>query len=363
MGFQVFPQPSSSAKVYGINVTSRAASYSIPDGVYSYTTDYFVSLNGAIRSSSSGVFKGTTISSVDNFNIFTTSNPVLNTNINAITQGNGYFVVGGAASTIAVSTDTINWTTRSSQFGATSTIRAMAFGNNTYVAVGNNGTITSSTNTVNWTSRNANLATQNISAITFGGGYFVACSGAHGITTSTDGITWTTRTSPPTNATYQAVTYGNGYYLVAQSGGVEGMIASTNITTWTTRTVPLAGGDIIYAMAFGNNLFIAAGASGKMMTSTDSINWTTRNSGTTAQINTLNYGNNFWVYGAGVGIFAISTNGTTWTLKDTGVNSNINGSLFHNDTFYIVGNTNRFQSTYTGPYSIYLAASTDNVSI
>ena len=147
---------------------------------------------------------------------------------------------------------------------------------------------------------------------------------------------WSSRTSGFTSTQINALAAGNGVFI---AGGASGTMSySPDGINWTTRTSGF-GSTAINALTFGNNLFIAGGASGTMTTSTDGITWTSRTSafGSNA-INALAYGKNLYVAGGATGTLATSTDGITWTTRTSGFGTSaINGIAFGLGQFAAAG--------------------------
>jgi hypothetical protein len=104
---------------------------------------------------------------------------------------------------------------------------------------------------------------------------------------------WTQRTSSFGTTTIYGVTYGNDLYVAV---GASGQLAtSPDGINWTQRTSSF-GTTIIFGVTYGNGLFVAVGDSGQLATSPDGINWTQRASsfGTTT-IYEVTYGNGLYV--------------------------------------------------------------------
>jgi len=76
--------------------------------------------------------------------------------------------------------------------------------------------------------------------------------------------------------------------------------------------------DGIYAIAYGDNKFVAGGSRGKMATSTDGVRWTAVSNSRLGNnfIYAIAYGNNRFVAGGDNGQMAYSSNGTAWTAVD-----------------------------------------------
>jgi hypothetical protein len=140
---------------------------------------------------------------------------------------------------------------------------------------------------------------------------------------------WTQR-NPQTTGAISALTYGDNLYVYAGASGV--LATSTNAITWTARTSGTTSA--INALTYGDNLYVYAGNGGVLATSTDAITWTARTSGTANAINALTYGNNLYVYGGAGGALATSTDAITWTVRTSGTTSFIN-ALTYGDNLYV----------------------------
>ena len=98
------------------------------------------------------------------------------------------------------------------------------------------------------------------------------------------------------------------------------MRTSTDAITWTARTSGF-GTTIIFALTFGNGVYIAGGDVNILTTSTDAITWTTRTSGlspTSSDILSLSYGGLVYFLGSGNGQLRTSTDAITWTSSVSG---------------------------------------------
>src|SRR5437773_11108425 len=87
--------------------------------------------------------------------------------------------------------------------------------------------------------------------------------------------------------------------------------------TWQWRN-PLPNGDYLSDIIFANNVFVAVGANGTVMSSPDGRAWTQRPSGTIQFLESITYGNGTFV---AVGDFTVatSTNGLIWTQQSVTV--------------------------------------------
>jgi hypothetical protein len=132
-----------------------------------------------------------------------------------------------------------------------------------------------------------------------------------------------------------AIAFGNNTYVAGSNFGA--IATSTDLWTWTTRTSGSSAN--IRRLFYGNNLFIRAGSSGVLATSTDGITWTLRTSGTSSIILSLTYANGVYVYGTSGGGIATSTDAITWTTRTSGAAVDINGLAYGNGVFVYVGNS------------------------
>ena len=163
--------------------------------------------------------------------------------------------------------------------------------------------------------------------------------------TPSSGVTiYTQRMTAGVNGTsFNSIAY-NGSNLWIAAGQSGKLFSSSNGTSWTSRTSGFGTSEILN-VAFGNGIFVAVGVSGLMSTSTDGITWTVRTSAFgTAQINHVAYLNGLWVavgnqISSGFGI-STSTDAITWTAR-TASGSATNGAnmvAFANSQYVIVGN-------------------------
>lgn len=126
------------------------------------------------------------------------------------------------------------------------------------------------------------------------------------INTSTDGIVWSSveTTSFGTNAVTQ-IAYGNNTFVAMGASNTIATSPGTSGTTWTQRTSPATGTNPWGYLTFQNGLFIAANGNTAVFTSTDGITWSAGASITVSSMTT-------WLStGRGGGIFYIQNNPST----------------------------------------------------
>ena len=141
------------------------------------------------------------------------------------------------------------------------TMNAGAFGATKYVAVGNSGFVGASANGTLWQSGQLpNVGNLNGAAWT--GTRFVAVGDSGTIITSSDGTNWAPQTSAISGTLRSVSVSSAGTVVAVGDGGIE---TSPDGLTWTARNAsgvaPLAG------VTFGNNEFVAVGASGVIKSS------------------------------------------------------------------------------------------------
>lgn len=178
--------------------------------------------------------------------------------------GNGVYAVLG--SSVLLSTDLINWSTPVYE---TASFYDVAFGNGVFAAVesGAPGSVLSCTDGANWTYRRIGVGSEHYSQIAFGNGKFVTVAyPSFKSLTSTDGLNWTL--NPTTNVVSGFITgvaaFGGGYFLCLPISGST-LLASTNGADWETHS--FGTNWTPYAIAYGNNTFVAVGNAGIILQS------------------------------------------------------------------------------------------------
>jgi hypothetical protein len=172
---------------------------------------------------------------------------------NAITYGNGLFVVVGnlGSNRVMTSPDGISWTIRS-VLGNDDNWQSVAYGNGKFIAIGISGDnrTMSSTDGINWVSVPVNVGSYKV---IFSDGKFTT-----GQNYSTDGITWTNTTISPIIP--YGITYGNGIFVAVGQAGTDRIAISEDATSWTIITAPALSGWT--CVAYGDSKFVALADSG-----------------------------------------------------------------------------------------------------
>jgi photosystem II stability/assembly factor-like uncharacterized protein len=271
-----------------------------------------------------------------------------------------------------------------------SNLRAVAYGNDRFVAVGDRGSILVSSDGLAWI-ENIDL-NHLFSRIAFGSGLFAA-SESDGISTSVDGINWIRRTAPPVNeikylngvfvgvglaktvsspdgitwtttqidaplfSSLTGVTYGKGIFVAIGSEPLSDpespipppalIFTSTNGSVWTRHTAETLSSP--NKIAFGNDVFVSVGGSGRIWYSSDALTWTEAAAGSLRKY--------FWDLMFAEGQFIAvgdpsaiynSTDGKVWTLRNTNVFSSLQGITRAQGKFVVVGSGGGVMESHDG---------------
>lgn len=160
---------------------------------------------------------------------------------------------------------------------------------------------------------------------------------------------WALQTDPFGTANIYAVTFGNSLYVAAGAAGA--LATSPTGTTWTSRTSQFGANDIA-GLAYGAGVYVAVGGAGTLASSPDGTTWTLRTSTFGAALI------NGVAYDAGIGLFiavgvagaiASSPDGTTWTARTSGFGSDdVHAVASGLRRFVIVGGAGKIASSPDG---------------
>ena len=253
---------------------------------------------------------------------------------NAITFGDGKFVIVGEDSKFAYSTDGITWTTTAAFNSAQSPFSAVTYGDGKFVAVAksNYDDTAYSTDGINWTLGKLPFASD-WRGITYGNGKFVAVSRQRkddkDAAYSTDGINWTAIAAAGFASHVESVAYGNGTFVTFGELRTENRSGfySTDGINWNTTTLPYVPITTQYTdITFGNGKFVAMSNDYfSCLYSNDGITWNTmtmpHEQSMPPNWYAVTYGNDKFVavakYSNGVAdkdaVCAYSTDGINWT--------------------------------------------------
>jgi hypothetical protein len=229
---------------------------------------------------------------------------------------------------------------------------AAAYGNGRFVGVGEaNMLIASSADAVTWTNRDT-IGTEHLYGLTFADGHFVAVGyGALQpiyIISSTDGIHWSSPQSYPTRETLFAVAYGNGLYVAVGDQGT--ILTSSDLATWTLRSSGTT--KRLRAITYTGTRFLVGGESATMITSIDGIAWTP-SAPPSFDVTGLASGSGavvaVGVFNGTEGRLHASPDGLGWPGQATVAPQPLNGVSYVQDRFIAVGNNGLImQSDFSG---------------
>ena len=107
------------------------------------------------------------------------------------------------------------------------------------------------------------------------------------------------------------------------------------LDVWHTRNSSIP--DWLYGIAHGNDIFIAVGAQGRILTSATGVNWEIRSSPTTSTLSGVTFGKGTFVAVGTEGTILTSPTGIDWTPRASNVTSTLKRVTFGNGTFVAVG--------------------------
>ena len=269
--------------------------------------------------------------------------------LSRIAFNGGQYLAGGPNAYI--SSDGITWSPYHHGLGGT--ITGIAYGKGRWVISSStifggstHYPLSSSTNGVDWTLAATSAGFRDCLGVAFGNDIFVAIptAGSNSLAYSTDGISWT-ETSHPWFTNHigrvglafgggQFLAWLNQYYVTVEVAiSVNGMDWQTNDTGVIER--PNAG-------AYGDGRWVLAGDEGKVMTSTDMVNWsgqTIQFDGATYDLRGVTFGGGHWIIvGSDQHIWS-STDGENWDEAFTTQLSDLifSDATFDGSSFWVVG--------------------------
>ncbi len=274
-----------------------------------------------------------------------------NQQFNDVTFAFGRFIAIGNGGAIAYSADGVTWTASTINTVINANLTGLAFSGSALMAVGQGGVVLTSGDGITWTALASNIPnTQNLNTVAYSPGvtttlpvaasyaaFWVAAGDAGAVYTSMDGVTWTALSNGLSSATNAwrgvsvlvhttsnldcgvaspAVTTLSTSYSIALVGD-NGQVATAGpALAWTAQTLP--GSPRLNRVISPSGQFMAVGNAGAVYTGTlqnndSSIQWLSRNSGTTSDLYGvlrygkdagLNYSNSYLAFGQGGGVLA-----------------------------------------------------------
>ena len=279
-------------------------------------------------------------------------NPFADKTLLSITFCNGNFIAIND-NLIAYSTDGISWNVKEINFQCP--FGKTAYGNNTYFGSCINGEVWTSTDLLTFS--HADTIVEKAGSPTmavFGNKAFIAAGCSNNSQTdetfsgwslvSTDSDSWTKHPIGSYNSVFLDAVYRNDRF-VAVGGrytdkGMKGItMTSPDGISWTRGTIetPDSVNDL-WAIASGNNRFVAVGYFCESIVSNDGINWSNITINKECSLTGVSYGNGYFITGGGSCLY-YSTDAETWKKIPLAEEMDVNGVAFGNDRFVV--NCNR----------------------
>ncbi len=264
-----------------------------------------------------------------------------------------YLAVGGAGalyqSSDKVTSASLNWTQITTS-GITANLNAVTYTLGRYLAVGDGGASYYSSDAQTWTAGSA-VTVENLNALASSGSRVVAVGNNGAIQYSADGMSWTAATTVPTSSHLYGVAYlSTGVWMAVGAGGT--LLQSSDGASWTalssgttadlrgvayrprsvtTVTIPTTTTTTIEAA------YVAVGAGGVVLSSTDGASWTAQTSNTTADLQTVTPElTRFLAVGTGGAVIS-SQDGLSWTARSSGSTAALYGVVNGQAQYVAVG--------------------------
>jgi len=249
-----------------------------------------------------------------------------------IAFGSGVFV-GVSGSNIVSSANALEWELRAT--AAPKTLHDVIFANGIFVSVGDEGTVFTSTDGVTWILRDTGIG-NDLLGVAHGNGIFLAVGRQGRAATSVDGVAWTSRYAGRTDNDLISVAFGNEMFLAL--GHVGRLFTSPNGVDWSNVFQGTAGKR---SVAGRSEAFVMAGVSGTILATTDGQVLQTVPSGVTNELKSVTFVNGeFWAVGK-EGRILSSSNIVDWLVSI--VNTNVDWSdLTHGKSLYVAISENGF---------------------
>ncbi len=199
--------------------------------------------------------------------------------------------------------------------------RDIAFGPQGYVGVSAYGWISRSTDGNQWTTA-VEGSLGDLVAVDYFAGTYVAVSDLGFVLSSTDAATWSHAVLPLMTGGYampaRSLAHGNGVLVAVgalsdQSRGMAWWTADGQ--TWHGVPDPVSG-EVLTAVSFDGQRFVAPGSAGGVYTSTDGRIWTKLGSvsSTATRVTRIAYGGGAYVAIGANGLLARSADAVNWTV-------------------------------------------------
>jgi hypothetical protein len=233
---------------------------------------------------------------------------------------------------IVKSVDAVTWSVVST--GVSTSLNSISTYLNMIIAVGNDGLIISSTDTINWTVNNTIPTSYNLRSVKYINDRWFAIGEYSTVLTSTDGSTWVYGFTD----TFRSSANNNLIWVFVGDGGIIYNV-DTGSTTPVMTTSPTQNN--LYSVIFNasHNQFVAVGANGTVLTSSNGIAWYLQTTGTSSDLNQVVYdsANSLYIAVGNSGTILTSSDGANWTARTSNTTNNLYGiAIWTTTTTYIV---------------------------
>ncbi|MDX2109815.1 MAG: Ig-like domain-containing protein [Verrucomicrobiota bacterium] len=292
--------------------------------------------------------------------------PPVGTLYNEVIYAQNHFIAVGDQGQIIYkdTTGVEGWKTISS--GIPTSINGIAYNNVNFVAVGTDGKVytTPDINGV-WTATQVVGSNVSITSIAYANSRFVATTSDGKVIYSPNGLgsNWfgmgTSIIKIPDTRIINSVCSGKEvmtWIAVGDLGTI--LLSSDNGVTWVVQRSGTDRGlnDIYFDPV--NNLYLAVGDEGIILTSTNGSDWSVRNAASTDDLNTIASGNGFYVALGNNGVVMTSRDGTVWTQRITRFPNDIQSVSFSQGRFIAVADNYSVFSSPTGETWTLVASAT-----
>jgi photosystem II stability/assembly factor-like uncharacterized protein len=212
---------------------------------------------------------------------------------------------------IATSPDGISWTTTRQSDGLW--FWGVTYGPSGFLAVGANGTALQSPDGSTWTARTTGT-TQVLRGAVYGHGQYLAVGSDATAVSSPDGITWTTRKIPTEGVELWRPAADAAGFLAVGAGGTR--LVSTNLVDWSGRSTTR---DAFYGVGSDGTGVVAAGVNGTVARLQEDGDWESVAASFGArELRSVTHLGATWVVTGGGGTILTSPEGVTFTTRDSG---------------------------------------------
>ena len=143
--------------------------------------------------------------------------------------------------------------------------------------------------------------------------------------------TWHWINPQPQGNSLNSVIFGNDLFVAF--GDTGGIITSPDGESWTPRATGTV--KALHGSIFGNGMFVAVGEGGTIVTSPDGMSWTNRPSVADSLLRGVAAGNGLFVAVGDQGTIVTSPDGVTWTRQESGTSNRLSAATFGNGVFVV----------------------------